>query len=181
MKRYAMALCLLLVAAASASAAYMIGDTVDDFTLPGLDGGDHSLTDLRGEIVVLNFFATWCLGCNEEAEHLEHEIWLPYADEGVRVVAVDIQEQAVLVDGWRQAQGVTYDIWLAPDWELFQLFTDFGGIPYNTVIDRDGVLRYSQTGFDLTAILDTLETLLDVTPNEDRTWSDVKSIYARQP
>ncbi len=179
MKRYTMVLLTLLVAAAPAPAAYMIGDTVSDFTLPGLDGGDHSLSDLRGEIVVLNFFATWCLGCNEEAEHLENDIWQVYGSQGVRVVAVDIMEQAVLVDGWRQAQGVTYDIWLAPDWDLFQLFTEFGGIPYNTVIDRDGILRYSQTGFDLTAIVDTVESLLDTTPNEIRAWSDVKSLYAR--
>lgn len=179
MKRYALVVTLALVAAAPAPAAYQIGDTVEDFTLPGLDGGDHSLSELRGEIVVLNFFATWCLGCNEEAESLENDIWLVYGDQGVRVVAVDIMEPAVLVDGWRQAQGVTYDIWLAPDWELFQLFTEFGGIPYNTVIDREGVLRYSQTGFDLAAILDTVQSLLDTTPDEDRAWSDVKALYAR--
>ncbi len=168
---------IILLLAAVPALAYEVGDTVEDFTLPDLEGVDRTFSDLRGEVVVLNFFATWCPGCNEEAESLENDIWLEYRDRGVRVVAVDVQEQAVLVDGWRQAQGVTYDIWMAPDWTLFADFTLLGGLPYNTVIDREGVLRYAQTGYDLGGLLAVIDPLVGPTPAERGSWGDVKALY----
>ncbi len=167
-----------VVGVGTVRAAYQVGDTVEDFVLPGLDGETHALSELRGRVVLLNFFATWCLGCNVEAEHLQNDLWEVYESRGLTVVAVDIQEPESLVDGWAQALEVDYPIWLAPDWSLFQLFTQFGGLPYNTVIDTEGVLRYSQTGFDLTALTDMIDLILETAvPAEQSTWSAVKSSY----
>jgi len=167
-----------ILAAVPARAAYQVGQTVDDFTLPGLDGRQHSLSDLRGRVVLLNFFATWCLGCNEEAEHLQKGFWEKYAPRGLTVVAVNIIETPALVDGWAQALGVTYPIWLAPDWSLYRQFTEFGALPYNTLIDPEGVLRYSQTGFDPAALdLTVLEILDSATPAEQTSWGGVKTLF----
>jgi len=168
---------IILLLAAVPVLAYEVGDAIEDFTLPDLAGVDRTFSDLRGEIVVMNFFATWCPGCNEEADSLEHDIWQTYSDQGVRVVAIDVQEQAVLVDGWRQALGVTYDIWMAPDWTLFGVFTMTGSLPYNTVIDADGVLRYAQSGYTLADIVDTIEQLLEPTAAEVGSWGDVKNLF----
>ena len=83
------ALLWVVVTAATAFGQYEIGDAVQDFTLEDLEGNQVSLYDFLGDIIVLNFFATWCPGCNEEAFFLEHEIWQVYQDKGVQVVAVD--------------------------------------------------------------------------------------------
>ncbi len=168
---------ILALALAPPTAAYELGDTVADFTLPDLQGVERSFADLRGEVVVLNFFTTWCPGCNEEAESLQGDVWEIYADRGVRVLAVDIAEQPALVDGWRQALGLTYDIWMAPDWDLFALFTLTDPLPYNTVIDAEGVLRYASPGFDLAEILAAVEDLLVPTPAETSAWGSVKALY----
>jgi len=162
-----------------ATAQYVVGDVVDSFTLPDLAGNPVSLADYLGDIVVLNFFATWCPGCNVEAEHLENDIWQVYRDEGVTVLAVDIQEHAALVQGWAAAMGVTYEILLAPDWELFQLFPLAGGIPYNAILDRDHILRYGQMGFDLNALTALIEVILDEgsTPVDGASWGSVKALY----
>ncbi len=167
------------LALAGTSAGYEVGDTVEDFTLPHLSGGDVSLHDHLGEIIVLNFFTTWCPGCNEEAAHLENDIWQIYGDNDVTVIAVDIQELQPLVEGWAAAQGVTYSIWMAPDWTLFDQFPQAAGIPYNAVLDRNLVIRYASIGFDLNAIISLIETIIDEgqVPVAGASWGAIKALY----
>lgn len=63
-----------------------------DFTLPSLDGnGDVTLSDLRGKVVVLNFWASWCLPCRDEAPLLE-SAWQRWQDRGVVVLGIDAQD-----------------------------------------------------------------------------------------
>jgi cytochrome c biogenesis protein CcmG/thiol:disulfide interchange protein DsbE len=168
----------LLVLAGGAH-GYEVGDTVEDFTLPDLEGIEVSLHDHVGEIIVLNFFTTWCPGCNEEAAHLEGDIWQVYADQGVTVIAVDIQEFPALVQGWAAAQGVTYAIWMAPDWSLFYQFPQSAGIPYNAVLDKNLVIRYASLGFDLNAITSMVEEIIDENqvPVAGSSWGGIKALF----
>ncbi len=171
------AMALLLVA--GQVAAYEMGDTVENFTLPHLTGGDVSLHDHLGEIIVLNFFTTWCPGCNEEAAHLENDIWQVYGTDNVTVIAVDIQELQPLVAGWAAAQGVTYSIWMAPDWTLFDQFPQSAGIPYNVILDQNLVIRYASIGFDLNAVTGMIDTLIDEgrVPVTAASWGGIKALY----
>lgn len=158
---------------------YVVGDVVADFGFPALDGGSPSLHDHLGGIVVLNFFATWCLGCNEEAAHLENDIWQVYRDRNVTVIAVDIDEPISMVQGWSDALAVTYPIWLAPDWVLFQEFPGSMNIPYNAVIGPDMTLRYASIGFDLNAITGMIDTILaeGQVPVTSSSWGEIKALY----
>lgn len=167
---------LLIVPAA---AAYELGDTVSDFSLRDVNGSSAALYDYLGDIVVLNFFATWCPGCNDEAAELENSIWQAYRDHGVTVLAVDIQEPAPLVQGWAAALGVTYPILLAPDWELFTRFPNAQSIPYNAVLDRRMVMRYGVSGFEGPAIIAIVEQILaeDEVATEAVGWGAVKAMY----
>jgi len=174
------AVLLVLTGSAVGSAAgYELGDTVVDFTLPDMTGVDVSLHDHLGEIIVLNFFTTWCPGCNEEAGHLENDVWQVYGDEGVTVIAVDIQELHPLVQGWATAQDVTYPIWMASDWTLFGQFPQSAGIPYNAVLDRNLVIRYASIGFDLSAITGMIETIIDEdqVPVTVTSWGGIKTLF----
>ncbi len=159
--------------------AYEIGDVVDDFTLTDLEELTVSLSDLDGQIIVLNFFTTWCPGCNVEAAHLEADIWQVYAAEGVTVLAIDVQEPLSLVQGWAAAMGVTYPIWLAPDWTLFQLFPQAMALPYNAVLAPDRSIRYASVGFDLTAITEIIEILIEENqvPVSTTTLGGLKAVY----
>ena len=143
---------------------FHVGEVVDDFTLPDLAGLPISLSDYAGEIIVVNWFATWCPGCNEEAAILENDIWQTYAEHGVTVLAIDLQEPLAVVQAWVAAQGVTYQILMAPNWDIFALFPFAGGLPYNAVIDRDMVLRYGTVMFDQAAITGILDDLLGFNP-----------------
>ena len=59
-----------------------------DFTLGGFDGRTVTLSELRGQVVVINFWASWCPPCREEAAYLE-QTWRKYQDEGVVFIGVD--------------------------------------------------------------------------------------------
>lgn len=59
-----------------------------DFSLTGFDGRTVSLSDLRGKVVIVNFWASWCPPCREEAAYLE-QTWRKYQDQGVVFVGVD--------------------------------------------------------------------------------------------
>lgn len=170
---------ILLLMASPAAAQYQIGDVVQDFTLPDLQGNPASLYSHLGHIVVLNFFTTWCPGCNEEAAHLENDIRIPYADLGVDVVAIDIDEELALVQGWAAAMEVGYEILMAPDWELFQEFPQAFSIPYNAVLAPDMTLRYASTGFSLDDIIAIIEEIRaeGQVPVESHTFGYIKALF----
>jgi cytochrome c biogenesis protein CcmG/thiol:disulfide interchange protein DsbE len=179
MSPYKILLLIALLLTAGPATAYEMGDVAEDFTLPDLIEGDASLYDHLGKVIVLNFFTTWCPGCNEEATHLENDIWQVYGRDNVTVVAVDVQELQPLVQGWAASQGVTYPIMLAPDWTLFERFPLAGGLPYNAVLDRTMTIRYGSLGFDLNAITGMIDAILDEgqVPVSQTSWGGVKALF----
>lgn len=172
-------MCAVLSGGAPVLAAYQLGDTVADFTLDDLTGTPVSLYDYFGGIIVLNFFATWCPGCNVEAAILENNIHQVYQEHGVTVIAIDMQEQLAVVQNWAAGQGVTYKILMSPDWDIFSLFPQAGGLPYNAILDEDMVLRYARILFDEEAIVSTLNALLGFDPvaDEASAFGQVKALY----
>ena len=172
----AAALCL---GAAPARASNYVGDTMADFTLLDVDGVPVSLYDFSGDIIVVNFFATWCPGCNDEAQSLEHDIWRAYRDDGVTVLAIDLQEQVAVVRPWIASQGVTYRVLMAPNWNVFARFPYAGGLPYNAIIDRDMVLRYGHVFYEREIILAMLDELLGRTPVrvEASSWGALQALF----
>lgn len=178
------ALLLILIQSAAlaptqARASNYVGDTMDDFTLLDVDGVPVSLYDFAGDIIVVSFFATWCPGCNVEAQSLEHEIWREYQGDGVTVLAIDLQEQVAVVRSWIAAQGVTYRVLMAPNWDVFSRFPYAGGLPYNAIIDRQMVLRYGRVSFEREVILGMLDELTGraAVPVESATWGAVRAFY----
>lgn len=174
-----LAIVLPALAPAPATASNYVGDTMADFTLLDVNGVPVSLYDFRGDIIVVNFFATWCPGCNDEAQSLEHDIWQEYRDDGVTVLAIDLQEQVAVVRPWIAAQGVTYKVVMAPNWTVFSRFPYAGGLPYNAIIDRDMVLRYGHVFYEREVLLEMLDEMTGrgAVPVESTTWGAVRALY----
>lgn len=140
--------CLLVLAACSTSAAHSptVGAPAPALELPQLGGGSVSLDALRGQVVVVNFWATWCPPCVEETPRLVgwHE---QYADQGLAVLGVDTlyQDSRDEVEKFATEYKVSYPVLLDEEgdmskrWEARQL-------PRSYVIDRDGVVRYVRIG-----------------------------------
>ena len=172
-------LCGGLLPARTARAFISVGEVMPDFTLLDVNGAPVSLYDFAGDIIVVNFFATWCPGCNDEVDSLEHEIWRAYRDHGVTVLAIDLQEPVGTVVPWIAAKGLTCPVLMAPDWTVVSRFPYAGGLPYNAIIDRGMVVRYGHVYYEREIILDTLNDMTGLTPVgvESASWGAVQALF----
>ena len=108
------------------------------FDLDQFDGGHFAVTDHLGQPVVINFWASWCVPCKEEASALE-EAWHHYSAHGVTFVGVDIQDTEVDARSFIQQYNITYPN--GPD-TAGRITIDYGvvGIPVTFFVDRGGVI-----------------------------------------
>jgi len=118
------------------SGATQINRPAADFTLPLFDGGNITLSNLRGKPVVLNFWASWCPPCREEAPTLE-KIWQIYKENEVTFIGVDIQDREADARAYIEEFGITYPN--GPDIGG-KITIDYGvsGIPVTFFINREG-------------------------------------------
>jgi len=140
-----------------------VGQPAPPFKLRLIKGGEIKLEELRGQVVVLNFWATWCVPCRKELPTLDRYYELR-KDSGLRVYAVTTEDSvpayqlkklfAVMhIEPVRSIKG-PYDV------------LD-NGVPTNIVIDRNGVVRYAKAGaFTLDSLNELLIPLLNEKPKQ---------------
>ena len=122
----------------------LIGKAAPAFDLPTLGGSPPRMTtaDLRGKPVLVNFFASWCAGCQDE-----HPYLMQLAQSGdVRLVGVDYKDAVSDVRGWLSQHGSPYAQVLSDtdgragiDWGVY-------GVPETFVLDAGGTIVYKQIG-----------------------------------
>lgn len=121
-------------------------DEAPAFSVVRLSGDSVRLADLRGEVVLLNVWATWCVPCRQEAPELQalHET---YADSGLHVVGVTVDNRGVedQIHRFIDDFGMTYDIWWDPDGTAIEAFGAVG-VPLTVLIGRDGVIEWRHLG-----------------------------------
>ena len=122
----------------------IVGRPAPAFDLETLDGRRLSLADLRGSPVVLNFWASWCIPCREEAPLLTAAD-ATYRPDGLRILGVVYQDSSESARDFMARYGQTYPGLLDPDGRTA---IDYGvfGIPETFFIDRAGVVRSRQVG-----------------------------------
>lgn len=110
-----------------------------DFSLIGYDGRNVTLSKLRGQVVVINFWASWCLPCRQEAAYLERT-WRKYQDRGVVFIGVDYVDTETEALAYIQEFDITYIN--GPD--LGTVISDaynIQGVPETYFVDREGILH----------------------------------------
>jgi len=138
------------------------GFLAPDFTLDTLQGGKVTLSGLRGKIVVVNLWATWCLPCRLETPALE-KAYEQYKDSGVVILGVDLTNQDLVSDvqSFVKEFKLTYPILLDRDGSVGYLY-QIKGLPTTFFINRAGVIRTVVVGGPMseTFIRSKIETLL---------------------
>lgn len=131
---------------ANAKQAPAIGAAAPAFTATDLAGAPVSLAALKGQVVVLNVWATWCQPCRLETPVLQ-ALHASIGTQGVKVIGVSVDGpgSAPDVQDFRGEFGVTYDLWLDPQKDVQVKFLTVG-VPETFVLDRGGVIRYRHIG-----------------------------------
>lgn len=114
-----------------------------DFTIESLDGSSYTLSDLRGQVVIVNFWATWCVPCREEMPELQL-IAETYADELI-VLGINQRESVDLVQEYIQEIGVSFPILINPPDDVL-LNYQVMNLPQTLIVAPDGELVYRQFG-----------------------------------
>ena len=115
-----------------------------NFMLKRLDGNEVSLKDYRGKIVLLNFWATWCLPCLVEMPSMER-LYNEFKDKGFTILAIDMQEDADSVSVFKEKYKLNFPILLDSDGSVGQ-FYGVRAIPTTYLVDREGYLIGSALG-----------------------------------
>jgi len=124
----------------------LVGKAAPELELDLLDGGKVKLADLKGkEIVILDFWATWCAPCRTQMPLLE-ELVRNYADKGVKLYAVNQQEDTQKIRDFLSATGIKPTVALDPNGEAGQLYMS-ESIPQTVLIDKTGKVQAVHTGF----------------------------------
>jgi thiol-disulfide isomerase/thioredoxin len=122
---------------ASTAAIALTGDISPDFALTGADGSSIRLSDYRGKVVLLNFWATWCPPCRAEIPWFV-EFQRTFGKQGLAVIGVSLDE-----DGWKvvrpylDKQKMNYAVGIGGEW-LAQKFGGVESLPETLLIGRDG-------------------------------------------
>ena len=121
-----------------------VGRPAPAFNVPLFDGGDVTLADLRGKPAVVNFWASWCIPCVDEAPELE-KTWQAYKDRGVAFLGIDYVDTEPKAREFMQKHGITYpngpDLGSRISYEY-----RIKGVPETFVIDKDGIVRFVKIG-----------------------------------
>ena len=116
--------------------SYRPGTKPPDFTGPTLDSQSMSLSNLRGKVVVINFWASWCHECRPEMPVLE-QLHREFGGRGLAIVGINARENAEAIRRYAKELGLTFPLILDPDGRINALYGVFG-LPVTFVIGRDG-------------------------------------------
>lgn len=157
---------VLALSLAEREAAKLVGQTVD-LTLKDLSGVEQSLQSLKGRIVVLNFWATYCIPCRQEMPDLA-VIQNEFAPLGVQVVGVstdDVADRSKVLQFVKETK-VNFPIWIGGSAEHMVRFGLGAALPGTVVIDHEGKIARIISGvIDQAVLRKQIETLLAVASN----------------
>ena len=150
-----------LAAPVAAGDKVTIGQPAPDFTLTLIDGTKVTRDELRGQVVVLNFWATWCVPCRTELPTLD-TYYQMRKDAGLRVFAVTTEDSLPAY----QLKKLFAVMHIPPVRKVKGPYDSIGNaVPTNIVIGRDGRVRYAKAGaFDLDSLNEILVPLLREPP-----------------
>ncbi|MEH6825246.1 MAG: TlpA disulfide reductase family protein [Motiliproteus sp.] len=132
-----------------------------DIQLKGVEGSNHALSDYKGKVLLVDFWASWCGPCRESFPWM-NSMQQQYQTQGLEVVAINLDEEPELARAFLQQVPASFTVLLDTD---AQLPAAFGliGMPTSYLIDREGRIRARHVGFHASRVDDyenSIKTLL---------------------
>lgn len=159
-----MMLCLMLVAVIAMQAQELkVGDTMPKFELKSSVYGDVKPADLKGKVVLVSLFATWCGPCQKELADVQSTLWPKYKDNKDFVMLVIGREHTDEdLKKYNERKKFTFPLYPDPKREVFSLFAE-KSIPRAYLFGKDGKLLYSSVGYtaeEFQKLMETIESAL---------------------
>jgi peroxiredoxin len=137
------------------------GGPAPAFTLAARGGHDVTLAQYHGQVVMINFWASWCGPCRQEMPLLE-SIYKKYNKLGFTLLGVNVEPDSKAADDWLRDTPVSFPILYDKDSKVSKLY-DVAGMPSTVIIDRSGKLRKIHRGYkpgDENEYLDSIRALV---------------------
>jgi peroxiredoxin len=137
------------------------GSPAPTFTLGSSSGSEVSLAQYKGQVVMINFWASWCGPCRQEMPLLE-SIYKKYSRMGFTLLGVNVEPDSQAASEWLKQTPVSFPILYDKDSKVSKLY-DVAGMPSTVLIDRSGKLRMLHRGYkpgDENEYLDSIRTLI---------------------
>ena len=116
-----------------------------DFTLKSSSGENLRLSEFRGEVVMINFWASWCGPCRQEMPLLE-ELYSQYKPMGFTILGVNVEEDSTQAKQMLQDAPVNFPVLFDNQSEVSKLY-NVVAMPSTVIVDRDGNVRYLHQGY----------------------------------
>jgi peroxiredoxin len=134
--------CVLLAATAKAEIS---SGAAPDFTLKSHSGKNMRLSELRGEVVMINFWASWCGPCRQEMPLLD-ELYSQYQPMGFTILGVNVEEDSNKAKALLDDIPVSFPVLFDTSSQVSKLY-DVVAMPSTVLVDRDGNVRYLHHGY----------------------------------
>lgn len=145
MTRILILLGLMALMSVVAAATNLTGQIAPDFALRSSDGTNLRLSEFRGEVVMINFWATWCGPCRQEMPLLD-ELYGRYQKVGFQLLGVNLDDDQRRAEKMAQKLGVNFPVLFDESKDVSRMY-EVNAMPVTVLIDRSGVVRYTHYGY----------------------------------
>ena len=140
-----MGLAVMITVGLPLQAATAPGQPAPDFTLPTITGKNTRLKELRGQVVLVNFWASWCGPCRQEMPLLD-DIYKKYSKLGFVILGINVEQDSSKAKTYLRDVPVTFPILYDTQNTLTKLY-DVNAMPTTVIVDRNGNVRYIHQGY----------------------------------
>ena len=145
LKRFVLGALVTFIAATSAASSGLTGQQAPDFALKSSTGENLRLSEYRGDVVMINFWATWCGPCRQEMPLLD-DLYARYQRVGFNLLGVNIDDDSRRAMDMIDELGVNFPVLFDAAKEVSKLY-EVEAMPVTVLVDREGVVRHVHLGY----------------------------------